>query len=127
MVNNLLETYVVLGPDHAASRVDVTPSVFEELDRRFENFRGRLLVARFDFTCDWPTWEIHPHGDEVVTLISGAADMVLELPHGRDTLPLRKPGDFAIVPKGTWHTARISTPTSMLFVTPGEGTGNAVR
>jgi quercetin dioxygenase-like cupin family protein len=37
---------------------------------------------------------------------------------------LTEPGSFVIVPKGTWHTARIAKPTSMLFVTPGEGTQN---
>jgi mannose-6-phosphate isomerase-like protein (cupin superfamily) len=127
VANNLLETFVVLGPDHSAARVEVTPTVYEELDRRFEGFRGRLLVARFDSERDWATWEIHPHGDEVVVLLSGAADLVLDRPQGHEVVALRNPGDFAIVPKATWHTARISTPTAMLFVTPGEGTGNAVR
>jgi hypothetical protein len=29
-----------------------------------------------------------------------------------------------VVPKATWHTAKISTPTALLFVTPGEATQN---
>jgi mannose-6-phosphate isomerase-like protein (cupin superfamily) len=85
----------------------------------------RLLRAgaRYDF-ADWPTWEMHPAGDEVVVLMSGAAEMVLDRGGGHETVSLTQPGSFVIVPKGTWHTARISTPTSMLFVTPGEGTQN---
>jgi mannose-6-phosphate isomerase-like protein (cupin superfamily) len=120
---NLLDTYVVLGPDHAATSVPVTPTIWEELDRRFERFRGRVLVARFDFERDWPTWEMHPNGDEVVVLLSGVARMVL----GRDeeqVTHLTEPGQFVVVPRGTWHTARVDAPTSMLFVTPGEGTAN---
>ncbi|MGZ5036483.1 MAG: cupin domain-containing protein [Usitatibacter sp.] len=124
MTRDLLHTYVVMQPDHTAECVDVTPTVWQELDRRFDNFKGRMLVARFDFDSDWPTWEMHPEGDEVVVLLSGAADMVLDQAEGHRTTSLTQPGSFVIVPKATWHTARISTPTSMLFVTPGEGTQN---
>ncbi len=31
---------------------------------------------------------------------------------------------FVVVPKNTWHTAKVHAPTMMLFVTPGEGTEN---
>jgi hypothetical protein len=41
-----------------------------------------------------------------------------------ELIHLRESGSFAIVPRETWHTARTSVPTRMLFVTPGEGTEN---
>ena len=50
--------------------------------------------------------------------------MILQSDDGEQTVRLNTPGSFVIVPKGTWHTAKTSTPTSMLFVTPGEGTEN---
>jgi mannose-6-phosphate isomerase-like protein (cupin superfamily) len=124
MTGDLRDTYVVIGADHSAVPVEVTPTLFQELDQRFEGFKGRLLVARFDFEGDWPTWEIHPEGDEVVVLMSGAADFVLDDKGNHRTVTLSTPGAFVIVPKGTWHTARIAVPTSMLFITPGEGTEN---
>jgi mannose-6-phosphate isomerase-like protein (cupin superfamily) len=123
-MSNLLSKYVVVGPDFSAVGVDVTPTIWEDLDRHFEGFKGRLLVARFDFETDWPTWEIHPEGDEVVVLISGTADMVLDHGGSHQVTSLSQPGSFVIVPRGTWHTARISAPTSMLFITPGAGTEN---
>ena len=121
---NLSKTFVVINPDHSATPVDVTPTIYQELDERFDGFKGRQLIATYHFEGDWPTWEIHPHGDEVVVLLSGAADMVFEEKGTHQVVKLAKSGDYVIVPKGTWHTARIATPTSMLFITPGQDTEN---
>ena len=86
---DLASTFVVLQPDHSTALIEVTPTLFDELDRRFDGFRGRVLISSFSFDSDWPAWEMH-----------------------------------VVVPKGTWHTARTSVPTKMLFVTPGQGTEN---
>jgi hypothetical protein len=53
-MSNLFDTYVVIGPDQSAVPVDVTPTVFEELDRRFDNFKGHQLVSSLHFDRDWP-------------------------------------------------------------------------
>ncbi len=123
-VLDLTSTFVVLGPHHEAIPVAVTPSIYEELDKRFDNFKDRLLVSSFSFDSDWSSWEVHPAGDEIVCLLSGNATLVLDRDGAEETIHLREPGSFVIVPKGTWHTARTSVATRMLFVTPGEGTQN---
>ena len=126
-MRDLLMTYVVMGPDHSATGVDVTSTIWEELDRRFDKFKGHLLIAKFNFDADWPSWEVHPAGDEIAVLLSGYADMILDLDGSHQVSTLAQPGSFIIVPKGIWHTARTSIPTSMLFVTPGHGTENKVQ
>jgi mannose-6-phosphate isomerase-like protein (cupin superfamily) len=119
---NLESTFVVLQPDQSAVPVAVTPAIWQELDRRFEDFKGRVLVSCFSFERDWDTWEMHPAGDELVCLLSGRASFEFE---GRGVVAeLSVPGAFVVVPKGTWHTAYTSVPTKMLFITPGEGTQN---
>ena len=82
---------------------------------------GRL-VCQFQFDADWGNWERHPAGEEMVFLISGAADFVLEVDGSEQAHTLRAPGDFVLVPPGVWHTARTATPTTILLVTPGAGT-----
>jgi len=71
---------------------------------------------------DWSSWEIHPHGDEVVILLSGKATFILQLEEGNKSIELNKRGMFAIVPKNVWHTAKTNVETEILFITPGQGT-----
>ena len=126
-MHDLSEVFAVLGPDQRVTAVPVTPTIYEQLDRDFGGFRGHVLVAKHAFDGDWPTWERHPMGDEVVVLLSGAAEFVLDHGDRKETLRLEAPGRYVIVPRGTWHTARIAKAAEMLFITPGEGTENEVR
>ena len=121
---NLESTFVVSDGDYQADTIDVTDSIWADIDDKYGDFAGRTLVSSFDFDETWPTWEMHPAGDEIVCLVSGEVDVVLALPGGDTTVRLDKPGDFAIVPKGIWHTAIPQTHTRMIFVTPGQGTEN---
>ncbi len=87
---------------------------------------GRL-VSYFRFTEDWTSWEMHPAGDEVVLCLSG--QMTIHQEHangGADTVTLG-PGDYAINPPGTWHTADVAGEATALFITAGEGTEHKPR
>ena len=118
------ETFAVLKPDLSVDTIEVTPSIYAELDARFANFKSHVLVSSYEFAADWGAWEIHPAGDEIVVLISGAATLRMKSDAGEDVVELREPGAFAVVPRNTWHTAKIRQATRMLFITPGEGTEN---
>ncbi len=122
--HRLTATPVIMTPSGDAVAKPRTETFFQELDRDFANFEGHVLVMTFEFDTPWPTWEVHPHGDEVVYLLEGDTDLLLRLPGGEKTVRVSEPGAYVIVPKGTWHTARPHAPTRMLFVTPGEGTLN---
>ena len=121
---DIASTFVVVGKSLSAETVAVTDNLWAELDERFGDFAGSSLISSFSFEEDWPTWEVHPHGDEFVCLLAGDAEMTLAMPGGDQTVQLSEAGSFVIVPRGTWHTAKIHAPTRMLFVTPGQGTEN---
>jgi mannose-6-phosphate isomerase-like protein (cupin superfamily) len=115
-------TYVHLADDGGAIPLALTDSFWPDLmSGKLELGPGRL-VSFFEFDADWDSWEAHPAGEEVVCLISGAMDLVLELPQGNETVELREPGAFLLVPRGTWHTARVREPSRAMFITAGEGT-----
>lgn len=121
---DLRSTFVILDREQMANTITVTESIWSDLDRQYGDFKGHTLVASFSFDDDWPTWEIHPHGDEIVCLVSGDVDLILATDDGEQITRLDSQGSFVIVPKNTWHTARVHAPSTMLFITPGEGTEN---
>lgn len=86
---------------------------------------GRL-VSCFRFTGDWPSWEMHPAGAEVVVCIEGSMTLIQEI-DGKTVRTTIRAGEYAINPPGVWHTADISEPATAFFVTPGEGTQGRPR
>jgi GNAT superfamily N-acetyltransferase len=119
---DLIATYVHLRNEGAASRVDVPPTFWQEVmaGKRHELDEGRL-VAVFEFETDWTTAEMHPSGDELVYVLTGAIDLILAEQCGDRTIALGA-GAGHIVPRGVWHTARVRAPAKVLHVTPGAGT-----
>lgn len=124
---NILDTFSVLKPDLGAEPVQVGPSLYADIERDFNGFAGHTLVSVHEFDAPWETWERHPAGDEIVMLLSGQVTLVLRTGTGEDTVSLQTAGDYVIVPRNTWHTARTTLPTRMLFITPGEGTENQAQ
>ena len=120
---NLASTYVRLRPDVTAELLTVDESFWQRIaSGQLGSFRNEYLVTLHTFKAAWPMWEMHPNGDEIVCLLSGSVTFILEQPDGNIEMTLNKPGDYALVPKGTWHTAATSVESVMLFITAGEGT-----
>lgn len=120
---NIQSTYLRLRPDSSVEKLAVDETFWPRLMQgQLGDFHHEYLVTCYTYSQDWPSWECHPNGDEIVLLISGRATFVLEAPGGNSELSLAQPGDFAFVPRNTWHTAHTDTTTTMLFITAGEGT-----
>jgi hypothetical protein len=114
------KTYVHLADGPDAVLLEVGDDFWEQLPRRTDLPDGRLLAV-FRFEEDWATREVHPAGDELVVLLSGAVDLVLFEESGERVVPLRGRG-ACLVPRGVWHTARVHEPSEVLHVTRGAGT-----
>ncbi len=117
-------TRVIFKPSGDAALQEVTPDFYAKLEQ-FGDFMGHTLIQQFHFDEPWGTWEMHPHGDEFVLLVSGDTSLQLKMPGQTATeVRVNTPGTYVMVPKGAWHTAIPHAPTTMLFVTPGAGTLN---
>lgn len=119
---DLSSTYVVLAENGDAIPIAVSDRFYEDLEQRFGDFKGKHLVSHYTFEKDWDSWEMHPAGDEFVCLLSGQVDFVLEQDGGEKLVSLNAPGAYVLVPRGIWHTAKVHCSSSVLFITPGEGT-----
>jgi quercetin dioxygenase-like cupin family protein len=86
---------------------------------------GRL-VSLHTFGAPWDTWEVHPHGEELVLCVQGAITLHQELEGAVRTVTLG-PGEAAVNPPGVWHTADVTEQATVLFITAGLGTENRPR
>jgi mannose-6-phosphate isomerase-like protein (cupin superfamily) len=122
---DLSATYLCLAPSGAVTTMPVTPDFWATVGGRTELAEGRL-VAAFDCAADWNHWEMHPHGEEVLVMLSGAITMVFDDPGGEKRVALEE-GKACVVPRGTWHRAIVHTPGKMLGITYGRGTDHRPR
>ncbi len=84
------------------------------------------LVGVYPFAADWPHWEMHPKGHEILVILDGRLEMTFEEEGARRTVEA-EPGSTLMVPPGAWHIARILEPGHMLGITYGEGTEHRPR
>ena len=73
--------------------------------------------------------EIHPDGDELLYLVSGAIDVVVETGGTQDSIGEEhvtrvEPGQAFIVPRGLWHRVEVREPSRLVHITPGPGDGH---
>lgn len=125
-VINLTNTYLHLAEKEGLiTQIEVTPEFWPTIDQRAELQHGRLM-CQLDFEGGWNSWEIHPHGDELVFITKGDATLILDR-DGKHEPIAATAGQCIVVPQNTWHTADANAAWSAVFITPGKGTFNRPR
>lgn len=119
----LLDTYAHVRDDGRMHSIPAGENFWQALgEGRFPELDSGRLLSAFEFSEDWSSWERHPAGEELVLLLTGACDLLLEGETSEQRIRLERVGDYVLVPKNVWHTARTDRPTRLLFLTPGLGT-----
>ncbi|RVU42840.1 cupin [Rubrivivax rivuli] len=114
-------TYVHLAESGQGTETPGGAAFWQLPPAEMARFDHGWLVSEFVCSEDWSNWEMHPHGDELVYLLSGDVELFLELPEGLQTERITGRG-ARLVPRGVWHTAKVFAPSRMFFITRGEGT-----
>ena len=96
------------------------------VDRHAADGEEGRLVSMHTLSESWKVWEMHPAGEEAVICTAGEITLIQELPEGLSKLTLRA-GDYAINPRGVWHTADVAGHATALFITAGVGTEHRPR
>ena len=96
-------------------------------ERHADDLDEGRIVALFRFDESWTSWEMHPSGEEVVCCLQGHMTLHQQLADGDERAYELGPGEYAINPRGAWHTADANEPVVALFITAGKGTTNRPR
>lgn len=107
-------TSQVLGFD-ASRRACLVEQVPGRPPQRIDGFTVGAPIITRDAPHDG---EVHPDGDELLYLASGAVTLLLELEDGHKTVELVA-GDAVVVPQGVWHKITLREPGQLIHITPG--------
>lgn len=90
-----------------------------------DGVEGRLVIMH-TFTGPWDSWEVHPHGEELVVCTEGEITLYQDVDGQVGAVTLGA-GDSVVNRPGVWHTADVSGRATALFITAGMGTENRPR
>jgi mannose-6-phosphate isomerase-like protein (cupin superfamily) len=108
-------TQEVVGIDRADRRARFVDQVAGRPPQRIDGF----MIGAPQIEGDPPhDGEMHPDGDELLYLISGAVTVTLELSDGNADVDLGA-GDAIVVPQGVWHQITTREPGQLIHITPG--------
>ena len=127
---DLLKNYLLLEPSGEAVSLPGGMDFWSQLmsgaatdsgiRRLMASKQGRLL-SMLTMSADWTNWEMHPAGDEILLMLEGRATFLLDHADGVKEIDFAA-GRLLVIPKGVWHTAKVSVPVRLLAITAGHGT-----
>jgi mannose-6-phosphate isomerase-like protein (cupin superfamily) len=119
---DLAGTFIHLRDGGDAEQVELTPAFWGGSTAGKPHYDR--LVGAFDFDSSEDLHssmqEMHPEADEVLFLVSGAIDVVLQEANEERTLALEA-GQAAIVPRGMWHRLVVRQAGRLLFINSRTG------
>jgi hypothetical protein len=127
MAASLLDTYLRLKPDSCVEELPAEGFWPRLIAGELGNFHQEYLLTTARYSESWHSWEQHPMGDEIVCLLSGRVTLLQERDGGCVAVELSEIGQYALNPRGVWHTADVHEDSLLLFITAGEGTQTRPR
>lgn len=121
-----IETFPLRGTAiHVAP--DACTSVLrgDGLKARLQQLPGGLLLGAFQIAlaadAHSDVWEMHPMGDEILVMVTGALEVEYADSSRSGTCSLGT-GQGVVMPKGVWHRLELREPGLLLTLTPLQGT-----
>ena len=121
---DLKDYCIYLARDGTLRPYAKTAEFFRSSGKSPELIDGRTLALyRVSSPRDvhFPDWEMHPAGDELLLLTSGALSVDVRDGATQRTTPLPSQSAF-IVPAGVWHRLIVHEPSVLIAMTPRHNT-----
>jgi mannose-6-phosphate isomerase-like protein (cupin superfamily) len=119
---DLSRTFILIDDGPKAMPLPVGPDFWKSIAQSsVANSPTGRLVSLTDQLADWTHWEMHPANDEILFMLSGSMELIVEEKGSETVVRLESLCAF-IVPRGTWHRGRVRVPGKLLGITGGAGT-----
>ena len=119
---DLEKTYLFIDAQGGLVAEEVGPAFWADIGSNL--LAGGTMISASEGGGDWPHWEMHPEGAEVLVILEGAPHFWLDHPDGRLERMASQPGTTIVVPPGAWHRAEADAAYKILFITYGPGTAH---
>lgn len=106
---DLAGTFILINENPTATAIPLGPDFRERLEKSpIANSPSGRLISLGEQRADWGHWEMHPASDEILILLSGSLELILEEERRERSVVLNSLNAF-VVPRGVWHRARSHT------------------
>jgi mannose-6-phosphate isomerase-like protein (cupin superfamily) len=116
---DLFQTFALVDDGGNVKPVGLTRSFWSNTSARYHR-----VVGAFDFRSNEDLHstmqEMHPQADELLFVLTGAIDVMIEELGVERSITLRA-GQATIVPRGRWHRLVMRKPGKLLFVNSRSG------
>lgn len=122
----LRDNCIYLARDGAIRSYAKAAEFLEDAGRNPELMDGRMLAlyhVNGPHEVHYPTWEMHPEGDELLILASGSLSVEFRKGEMERTAPLPPQSAF-IVPARMWHRLIVHEPSMLIAITPLHNTAH---
>jgi mannose-6-phosphate isomerase-like protein (cupin superfamily) len=123
------QTYVFLEKDGATPLISAAAfwkSVMSSESQENAAARDGWLVASYRLAEDTSTLEMHPFGGELLVMLSGAMQVIIETADAEVIVDLSA-GKACLVPQGVWHRLVVRDAGEFIGATYGKGTQHRPR
>jgi mannose-6-phosphate isomerase-like protein (cupin superfamily) len=113
---DLSSTFVHLSNGGDAELIKLTPAFWRGTSgaKRYDRLVGTFAFKSSE-DLHSTMQEVHPQADELLYVVSGAIDVLLE-ENGAERIVALDAGQAAIVPRGVWHRLVMRKPGNLLFI-----------
>ena len=116
---DLSSTFVHIDDAGNATPIKLAPAFWRDTSFKYDR-----LVGTFEFRSDddlhSSMQEMHPEADELLFLVSGAIDVIIDKSGSEQVVSLEA-GQAALVPRDLWHRLVMRRPGKLLFINSRTG------
>ncbi len=112
---DLSQTYTLLHPTGDVEKVKGGDQFWKTPRLNHDRIGTHWLFSEHYYANDWEEWKMHPAGDEIIYLLDGSIDVIIDQAKLTNTIKLRTNG-VVTIPRQNWYTVKVYSPCHILNI-----------